>query len=44
MAPDDDPDVSNNDTTYNGYFRASANGKTMIQDNFQEVFDGNHQY
>jgi hypothetical protein len=29
MAPDDDPDVTNNDTTYNGYFRASANGKTL---------------
>ena len=24
--------------------KAGAGGKTMIQENFQEVFDGNHQY
>jgi hypothetical protein len=29
MAPDEDPDVQGNDTTYNGFFRVSANGATM---------------
>ena len=24
--------------------KASAGGKTVVQENFQEVFDGNHQY
>jgi DNA helicase TIP49 (TBP-interacting protein) len=24
--------------------KASAGGKTVVQDNFQDVFDGNHQY
>lgn len=29
MAPDNDPDVQNVDTIYNGYFRASADGSTL---------------
>lgn len=29
MAPDDDVDVKDQDTTYNGYFRASAKGNTL---------------
>lgn len=29
MAPDNDPDVVANDTVYNGYFRASADGSTV---------------
>lgn len=29
MAPDEDPDVQGNDTTYNGFFRVSENGATV---------------
>lgn len=30
MAPDNDPDVLEADTTYNGYFRVSADGSTVV--------------
>lgn len=30
MAPDNDPDVLESDTTYNGYFRVSADGSTVV--------------
>lgn len=30
MAPDDDPDVVNSDTTYNGYFQVSDDASTVV--------------